>query len=75
VSPDEEIDELAQLTIRRLGEIFEQLRGGAVMPAHGAEKICSYCEMRGVCRRGEWEESQDRKSTIEARGVGGDLNG
>ncbi len=75
VSPIDAIDELAQLNIARLGEIFEQLRGGAGMPAHGAEKICSYCEMRGVCRRGEWEESQDRGLRIAALGAGGELNG
>lgn len=75
VSPDEEIDELAQLTLARLGEIFAQIREGAGMPAHGTEKICSYCEMKGLCRLGEWEESQDRGLRIAALGVGGELNG
>jgi ATP-dependent helicase/nuclease subunit B len=75
VSPDEEIDELAQLTLARLGEIFAQIREGAGMPAHGTEKICAYCEMKGLCRLGEWEESQDRGLRIAALGVGGELNG
>lgn len=59
VSAEGEIDELARLNIERLNTVFGQIRSGAGMPAHGAEKICGYCEMRGLCRRGEWESSDD----------------
>ena len=48
-----EITELAQLNIERLQTVFSQMRAGAALSAHGAEKVCNYCEMRGLCRRGE----------------------
>ncbi len=57
VAPPEEMGGLAQLNSERLQTIFSQMREGAALPAHGAEKVCSYCEMKGLCRRGEWEES------------------
>ncbi len=55
VSPPQDIAELAQLDIARLREVFGQMRDGAALPAHGAETVCSYCEMNGLCRRGDWE--------------------
>jgi ATP-dependent helicase/nuclease subunit B len=27
---------------------------GAAMPANGIEKVCVYCEVRGLCRKGAW---------------------
>lgn len=60
VSPTEDMVELAKLNVERLHTVFNQMREGAGLPAHGADKICGYCEMRGVCRRGEWEPNQDR---------------
>ena len=30
------------------------IKQGAAMPAHGAESVCQYCEMRGLCRKGAW---------------------
>ncbi len=48
-----EITELARLNIERLQTVFSQMRAGAALSAHGAEKVCNYCEMRGLCRRGE----------------------
>ena len=59
VEPAEEMACLAQLNMERLKTIFAQMRSGAALPAQGAEKVCSYCEMKGLCRRGEWEENQD----------------
>lgn len=59
VLPPEEISELARLTIVRLKAVFEEMQNGVGLPAHGAEKICGYCEMSGLCRRGEWEQKQD----------------
>ena len=59
VAPAGDIGELAQHNIERLKTVFVQLREGRGLPAHGAEKVCGYCEMRGVCRRGEWQANQD----------------
>lgn len=38
----------------RLGSLFDQMRAGAPMPAHGVDAVCDYCEMRGLCRRNYW---------------------
>lgn len=65
VSPTEDISDLAQLNIERLQTVFVQIREGAGLPAHGAEKICAYCEMRGLCRRGEWEQPETENSKLE----------
>ena len=35
----------------RLVQAFADLRGGAVLPAHGVDAVCRYCEARGLCRR------------------------
>lgn len=55
VAPPHDINELAQLDIARLRTVFGQMRNGAALPAHGAETVCGYCEMNGLCRRGDWE--------------------
>ena len=65
VAPVDEMETLAQLNFERLKTIFSQLRAGAGLPAHGAEKVCGYCEMKGLCRRGEWEEVQDQGSRMQ----------
>lgn len=57
VEPEQDVSELARLNAERLATVFGQMRGGAPLPAHGAEKVCGYCEMRGLCRRGEWEQA------------------
>jgi ATP-dependent helicase/nuclease subunit B len=56
VEPPHDVTELAQANIARLLEVFAQMRSGAVLPAHGAEEACQYCEMRGLCRKSEWNE-------------------
>ncbi|MES2771949.1 MAG: PD-(D/E)XK nuclease family protein [Pseudomonadota bacterium] len=35
----------------RVQQIFAQMYAGAALPAHGLERVCRYCEMRGLCRR------------------------
>lgn len=72
VAPVQDMVELARLNTVRLKAVFEQLHSGASMPAHGAEKVCSYCEMQGLCRRGEWEERQERGLRTEGRATGGE---
>ncbi|MFZ1546354.1 MAG: PD-(D/E)XK nuclease family protein [Candidatus Nitrotoga sp.] len=56
VAPPQDVAELAQANIARLLEVFAQMRSGAALPAHGAEEACQYCEMRGLCRKSEWNE-------------------
>ncbi len=36
---------------RRLVETMAAVRGGTPLPAHGSDRLCAWCEMRGLCRR------------------------
>ena len=54
VAPSQDLPELSQANIKRLTELFAQMRGEAAMPAHGVDETCTYCEMRGLCRKSEW---------------------
>jgi len=54
VAPPQDLPDLAHATIQRLTELFEQMRAGVPMPAHGVDEACVYCEMRGLCRKNEW---------------------
>jgi ATP-dependent helicase/nuclease subunit B len=57
VAPPHDIGELAQLNIMRLATVFGQMRAGAALPANGIDAVCAYCEMQGLCRKGEWESA------------------
>lgn len=54
VSPPQDLPQLAQDNIDRLLAVFGQMRGGAALPAHGVDEACTWCEMRGLCRKSEW---------------------
>lgn len=54
VAPSQEIRHLSLATIQRLLEIFSMLGAGAPMPANGIDAVCEHCEMRGLCRKTEW---------------------
>jgi ATP-dependent helicase/nuclease subunit B len=54
VAPPQDLPELARANMVRLLEVFAQMRAGAALPAHGVDEACEYCEMRGLCRKGEW---------------------
>ena len=41
----------AQAQGQRLQTAFAALRAGARLPAHGADSVCQWCEMNGLCRR------------------------
>ncbi len=41
----------AQAQGQRLQTAFSALRAGARLPAHGADSVCQWCEMNGLCRR------------------------
>ncbi len=55
IAPPQDVPHLTQANIERLLAVFEQMRAGAALPAHGVEEDCQYCEMRGLCRKGEWQ--------------------
>ncbi|MFZ5502096.1 MAG: PD-(D/E)XK nuclease family protein [Pseudomonadota bacterium] len=50
----DDVAKLAQLNVERLEQMFLQMRNGAGLPANGIDQVCGYCEMRGLCRKGEW---------------------
>ncbi|MDO8464257.1 MAG: PD-(D/E)XK nuclease family protein [Gallionella sp.] len=54
VEPQHDVPQLAQLNAERLVEVMGEIRGGAGLPANGIDSVCLYCEMRGLCRKGEW---------------------
>ncbi|MDP2694018.1 MAG: PD-(D/E)XK nuclease family protein [Gallionella sp.] len=54
VEPKHDVPLLAQLNAERLVQAMGDIRGGAGLPANGIDAVCGYCEMRGLCRKGEW---------------------
>ena len=54
VAPKHDVTQLAQLNAERLVNVMSEMRGGAGFPANGIDQACGHCEMRGVCRKGEW---------------------
>lgn len=54
VEPKDDVPQLAQLNVERLEKVMGAIRSGAGLPANGIDQACMYCEMRGVCRKGEW---------------------
>ncbi|MBI5659599.1 MAG: PD-(D/E)XK nuclease family protein [Nitrosomonadales bacterium] len=67
VAPPQDLPELVQASIERLLEVFAQMRAGAALPAHGVDEACEYCEMRGLCRKSEWEAGVGNRGA----GIGG----
>ena len=53
-----EPDAAADATRERLVRLFEQLHASVPLPAHGADSACQWCEMRGLCRKDYWPETQ-----------------
>jgi ATP-dependent helicase/nuclease subunit B len=54
VEVQSDIGELAAATRERLADLVDALHEGAPLPAQGADQVCDYCEMRGLCRRNYW---------------------
>jgi len=42
---------------RQLRHDVGRLRAGARLPAFGDAAACTYCEARGLCRKGFWEST------------------
>jgi ATP-dependent helicase/nuclease subunit B len=40
----------------RLPALLTALAHGKGLPANGVDTVCRYCEVRGLCRKGMWEE-------------------
>jgi ATP-dependent helicase/nuclease subunit B len=59
VAPAEAFDELIDAVEARLTADLQRIADGAPLPAIGAESVCEYCEMRGLCRRDHWQPSAE----------------
>jgi len=59
IAPKEDASLLAQLNVERLERVMGAIRGGAGLPANGIDAVCTHCEVRGVCRKGEWVAGND----------------
>jgi ATP-dependent helicase/nuclease subunit B len=55
VAPTDDVAQLSRLNAERLEHLMARIRDGAGMPANGIDAACEYCEVRGVCRKGEWD--------------------
>ncbi len=54
IDPPYDVAELARLNSERLESVIGRIHAGAGMPANGIDAACQHCEVRGVCRKGEW---------------------
>ncbi|HEY5994095.1 MAG TPA: hypothetical protein VIU46_05780, partial [Gallionellaceae bacterium] len=54
IAPTHDLALLAELNIARLTQVMGRVRNGAGLPANGIDAVCAHCEMRGLCRKGEW---------------------
>ena len=77
VEPKHDVPLLAQLNAERLVQTMDEIRGGAGLPANGIDAVCVYCEMRGLCRKGEWisgiRNRGNSSSPLCKRGARGDF--
>lgn len=54
ITLDGEID--VEAISLRLPQLLKAIAGGAPLPAQGIDAVCQYCEARGLCRKGMWDE-------------------
>jgi ATP-dependent helicase/nuclease subunit B len=66
VSVPQPFDTLVDSVAARLQADLQRVADGAPLPAIGAEAVCAYCEMRGLCRRDYWEPDGERPADAEA---------
>jgi ATP-dependent helicase/nuclease subunit B len=55
--PYPEPHNIGEAHVVRLHAMFEALHNQAPLPAQGVEKVCNFCEARGLCRRDYWLNS------------------
>ncbi len=54
IAPRHDLAQLAELNAARFAQLMARMRDGAGMPANGIGAVCAHCEIRGLCRKGEW---------------------
>ena len=43
---------------QRLQQTLSAIAAGQGLPAQGVERVCEYCEARGICRKTHWRDAQ-----------------
>ncbi|MET0518989.1 MAG: PD-(D/E)XK nuclease family protein, partial [Burkholderiaceae bacterium] len=51
-----QVQRSAALLIEGVGRDLQAAHAGAPLPALGEGQVCTFCEMRGLCRRDDWAE-------------------
>ena len=54
----EEVNSSASALVSGLGRDLLAIKQGQAMEALGQGSACSFCDMRGLCRRDDWEEKE-----------------
>ena len=50
---------------QRISTLFGAMQGNAPLPANAIDAVCSYCEMRGLCRRDYWRDDMHGGAALE----------
>jgi ATP-dependent helicase/nuclease subunit B len=58
MSPKADMTDLAALNRARINALFSRLAEGAPLPAQGVTTVCERCEVRGLCRRAHWQDTE-----------------
>lgn len=58
----DELEHLSKLTENRLQTSLDAILAGAVLPAHGDEAACAYCDFAGICRQAVWRQTEPAKT-------------
>jgi ATP-dependent helicase/nuclease subunit B len=53
-APAQNYDEWQRALQEQLVETMYAIAHGAALPASGIERVCQFCEVRGLCRKGAW---------------------
>jgi ATP-dependent helicase/nuclease subunit B len=63
---DADIAALAAATRDRIGRLYDAMCAGTPLPANGADEVCEYCEMSGLCRKRYWVDESATHASARA---------
>jgi ATP-dependent helicase/nuclease subunit B len=50
-----DLEEWQRALEAQLGSTLRAVVAGAPLPANGTQRVCRFCEVRGLCRKGAWQ--------------------
>jgi ATP-dependent helicase/nuclease subunit B len=59
LEPPQPLEELSAAVRERIRSDFTRIGNGTPLPALGIERVCKYCDARGLCRKGQWSTPVD----------------